>query len=85
MPDETEEIRRELVPLMPLHLVNVQANGGQVWTTEQMREEFDVLGFAAPLCIVKRKSDGIKGCLFFTHAPRFYFDWQEGDDDFQKA
>jgi hypothetical protein len=33
--------------------------------TQEMQEQFDVLGFAYGLCIVKRKSDGVKGTLEF--------------------
>ena len=49
---------------------------GQVWTTVEMSEDFDVTGFAAPFVVVTRKSDGQKGTLKFTHQPRFYFSFQ---------
>jgi hypothetical protein len=83
MPDDSESLRRELLPLAPDFLQMVIDAGGRVWTTEELREEFDVLGFAAPLCIARRKSDGRKGALMFTHMPRYYFDWQDGGDEFQ--
>jgi hypothetical protein len=51
----------------------VQATHG--WTTDQLREEFEVIGFMAPFCIVRRKSDGVKGSMEFTHDPRFYFNF----------
>ena len=35
-------------------------------TTEEMLAEYEVLGFAFYMCIVKRKSDGVKGTLQFT-------------------
>ena len=38
-----------------------------------MGVDFEVIGFAAPLVVVKRKSDGQKGSLFFQADPRFYF------------
>lgn len=47
----------------------------QEWTTEELREDFDVLSFMAPFVVVRRKSDGIKGSLKFTHSPRVYFEW----------
>jgi hypothetical protein len=47
-------------------------------TTDEMREQFEVIGFGFGYCVVRRKSDGQKGSLDFTHMPRFYFDFQEG-------
>lgn len=55
------------------------------WTTEQLREEFDVMGFAAGYCVVRRKSDRVVGSLTF-HATydenghlgqRIYTGWTE--------
>lgn len=45
------------------------------WTTEQLRDEFEVLSFLAPFVFVTRKSDGVRGTLRFTHYPRVYFDF----------
>lgn len=54
----------------------------QTWTTDQLREEFDVLGFAYGMVVVRRKSDGVRGSLQFNHgsptSPRLYRDFQEG-------
>lgn len=50
---------------------------GQVWNTDELGREFDVIGFAAPLVVVRRKSDGMKGSLEFQHSPRLYFNWVE--------
>ena len=41
--------------------------------TNQLREQYEVLGFAAPFCLVKRKSDGVRGFLNFHHDPRYYY------------
>jgi hypothetical protein len=49
---------------------------GEQWTTEEAREAFEFIGFAAPFVVVVRKSDGVKGMLEFTHRPRVYFDFQ---------
>ena len=49
---------------------------GQTWTTEQMREDFEVRGFQAPYVVVVRKSDGQLGSLEFQHHPRIYFNWE---------
>lgn len=49
----------------------------QTWTTEQLTQDFEVLGFQAPYVVVKRKSDGKRGSLAFDHSPRIYYGWQE--------
>lgn len=85
MEDPTEDIRRARVAELnqgltqdeQARLSELQAQYGQVWTTDQMREEFEVIGFGAPFVVVKRKADGKKGSLEFCHMPRFYFNWIE--------
>ena len=54
----------------------LETKHGQVWTTSEMQEDFRVLGFGAPLVVVVRKSDGVKGSLYFQHMPRFYWGFQ---------
>lgn len=48
-----------------------------VWDTQQLQEEFKVIGFCAPFCAVKRKSTNEEGSVLFQHMPRFYFDFQK--------
>jgi len=48
-----------------------------VWTTDEMRAEFAVEGFAAPFVVVRRKADDALGSLQFTHQPRYYFAFVE--------
>jgi len=55
----------------------LEAREGQVWTTDEVGEDFEIIGFAAPMVVARRKSDGVKGTLFFQHEPRFYFGWQK--------
>lgn len=74
--DETERERRRLLPLMPGHLEEVRIEAGQTWSPEELQRDFEVLGFAAPLVVVRRRSDGVVGSLEFTHSPRVYFNWQ---------
>ena len=50
---------------------------GQTWTTEELTKEFKVMGFMAPLVVVKRKNDDVVGSLEFQHLPRFYFNFKE--------
>jgi hypothetical protein len=49
--------------------------GEPVWDTKGLTDDFEVLGFLAPFVVVKRRSDGQKGTLEFTHRPRVYFDF----------
>jgi hypothetical protein len=49
----------------------------QTWDTQQLQEDFEVLGFLAPFVVVKRRSDGKKGTLEFKHSPRVYFGFRE--------
>jgi hypothetical protein len=51
----------------------LEAQHGQVWDTSELQRDFEVLGFAAPLVVVRRLSDNKKGSLYFQHNPRFYF------------
>jgi len=53
---------------------------GQVWDTDQLQEDFEVLGFAAPLVVVRRRADGVKGSLMFQSSPRFYFGFEPHRD-----
>ncbi len=82
MPDLTENLRRErLVEInaKPGSREALEAQYGQVWNTSELSETFEVLGFAAPYAVVRRKSDGQKGSLEFQHSPRFYFNFQPHD------
>jgi hypothetical protein len=51
--------------------------GERLWTTEELQRDYEVLGFAAPFVLVRRRSDGAEGTLEFTHSPRYYFDFRE--------
>jgi hypothetical protein len=78
MTDPTETIRRERlaeINIVPGSREDLEAKHGQVWDTEQMRQDFEAIGFMAPLIVVRRKSDGVKGSLEFQNSPRFYFNW----------
>ena len=76
MSDPTEPIRRQrLVEINtePGTRKALEAKYGQVWDTNQLAEDFEVIGFSAPLVVVRRKADGMKGSLEFQHNPRYYF------------
>ena len=55
----------------------LESQHGQVWDSSELSGDFNVIGFAAPLVVVKRKSDGVPGSLEFQHRPRFYFNFQK--------
>ena len=79
MSDATEEIRRERlaeINAAPGSREALEAQYGQVWDTSQLAEDFTVIGFMAPLVVVRRRADGVKGSLEFQHNPRLYFSFQ---------
>lgn len=79
MTDPTETIRRDRLAEIngvPGSRQALEAEYGTVWDTEQMRAEFEAIGFMAPLIVVRRKADGVRGSLEFQNTPRFYFNWQ---------
>ena len=80
MNDATETIRRDRVNELNTQPATtrevLEAQHGQVWTTDQLGTDFSVTGFMAPYVVVRRKSDGQVGSLEFTHMPRFYFNFQ---------
>jgi len=79
MSDPTEQIRKQRVAEINSEdntRKSLEEKHGQVWNTEEMQQEFDAIGFMAPLIVVSRKSDGVKGSLEFCTSPRFYFNFE---------
>ena len=79
MSDPTESIRREMlaeINAQPGSREALEAEHGKVWNTDEMCNDFEAIGFMAPLVVVRRRSDGVKGSLMFQHNPRFYFGFQ---------
>lgn len=79
MTDETESIRRQMVSEINANAgprEDLERQHGQVWNTSELGKDFEVLGFAAPFVIVKRRSDRVRGSLMFQHNPRFYYSFQ---------
>jgi hypothetical protein len=79
MADPTEPIRRERLTEInaePGSRKALEAKYGQVWNTEELARDFEVVGFLAPFVVVRRKADGVQGSLEFQHAPRYYFSFQ---------
>jgi hypothetical protein len=84
--DETEGIRRIQTAVInnavesddeTTERQRLEKEYGQVWNTQELSAEFEVIGFMAPYVVVKRKSDDKKGSLQFQHMPRFYFNFRE--------
>ena len=50
----------------------------RTWDTSELKKNFEVVCFFAPMVRVVRKRDGKKGFLTFNHNPRYYFDFEEG-------
>ena len=79
MNDPTEPIRRQRLAEInaePGSREALESQCGQVWDTNELRRDFQVLGFMAPLVVVRRKADGKRGSLECQHHPRFYFNFQ---------
>lgn len=78
MVDDTEEIRRELIAnQQPSEREGLEFRFGKVWDTQQLTEEFEVIGFLAPFVVVKNRKTGKKGSLEFQHSPRYYYSYKE--------
>jgi hypothetical protein len=79
MCDETETIRRQMVATInadPGSRADLESKHGKVWSTSELTEDFEVIGFAAPLVVVRRRSDAVRGSLMFQHDPRLYYSFQ---------
>jgi hypothetical protein len=79
MTDPTEPLRRARLAEInaePGSREALQARHGQVWDTQELARDFEVLGFLAPYVVVRRRADGCKGSLEFQHHPRLYFLFQ---------
>lgn len=53
----------------------LEARHGRVWSTKELGTDFEVIGFMAPLVVVKNRTTGEKGSLEFQASPRYYFNW----------
>lgn len=77
---DAEQIRRNIRKALDedaMPLEELKARHGDVWTTDELRQQFEVVGFGAPLVVVRRRCDNKLGSLFFQGAPRFYWGFKE--------
>ncbi len=80
MIDPIEDARRVLVAVIngqAAERAALEERYGQVWDTSELANDFEVLDFAAPFVVVRRKADGKLGSLIFQHHHRYYFSLQE--------
>lgn len=74
--DPTEATRRLMIALdQPQADLAAIEDGDPYWDTRELQQDFEVLAFAAPFILVRRRSDGVEGTLEFTHSPRVYFNF----------
>lgn len=79
MTDTTQALRQQRMSQInadPGSRATLEARYGQVWDTDELDRDFEVVGFMAPFVVVVRKADGVKGSLEFQHSPRFYFNFK---------
>jgi hypothetical protein len=74
-PRDVDDIRRTMLQTGQPH-ADLASDAGPTWSTAQLQDEYEVLRFAAPFVVVRRRADGVRGSLEFTHAPRVYFGWR---------
>lgn len=74
---EKAVLLEELKEAYPDVFQAIQEEGGECWSTEEVTQEFDILGFMAPFCTAVRMETGKKGTLAFVHRPRIYYGWRE--------
>ena len=87
MYDKTEQIRK--IAVMAINSKTTDSKDddrsrleaeygvGNVWSTDEVSEDFVIHSFLAPFVSVSRKVDGVEGLIKFQHSPRLYFDFKE--------
>ena len=78
-PDAAEEIRRHEVARLNRRKAEreqLEQVYGQVWDTDELWKQFEVLGFMAPFVKVRDLDTRERGTLKFQHDPRYYFSWR---------
>ena len=78
--DTTETKRRAMLAQInsqAAERATLESRHGQVWSAAELAHDFEVLGFAAPLVVVRRRTDNKLGSLLFQHHPRYYFGFKE--------
>ena len=78
--DPTERMRAEI---MARGLVeqSFEQDRGPILDTKELIAQYEVIAYAAPFVVVRRRSDGVMGSLMFTHQPRIYFGWMADGEE----
>lgn len=74
-----DQRRRELIHEVNSHPKTkrqFELLGVEVWDTQELKKDFDILGFRAPFVVVERLDDGVRGSLMFQQEPRLYFEFR---------
>lgn len=58
----------------------IMLSHGECYNAAEMAAVFEVVGFAAPLVVVRRRSGGVLGSLFFCNRPRFYYGFEPHEE-----
>ena len=64
---------------MSLPRETLEALYGRVWTTEELKLEWNIVAYVAPLVLVKSRADESLGSFEFQHEPRYYFNYVRDD------
>jgi hypothetical protein len=78
--DPSAQIRAEIIATGKVEEAWLRDHG-PAWSTESLVADFEVLGYAAPFVVARRRVDGVMGSLMFTHQPRVYFGWAPDESD----
>ena len=75
-----QQLRNRLGPkwLYDFQLTELLERASQprkTWTTAELQEDYDVEGFGAGICVVRRRSETQRGSLAFVHSPRRYYNF----------
>jgi hypothetical protein len=71
--EQSRRLRVEEINAQPRTRPELEAKYGQVWDTEELKAEFEIVAFIAPYIALRYRSNGRLASLEFQHAPRFYF------------
>lgn len=74
-----DDRRREIISQVnaqPKTRREMEMLGQEVWDSETLTQDFEVLGFRAPFVIVESRVDGARGSLMFQDSPRLYFGFE---------
>ncbi len=77
--DDTEILRQRLTASLNAQAKEraaLLAQYGEVWDADELRRDFEVLGFLAPFVRMRRRGDGVEGLLMVQHHPRYYFSFE---------